>query len=342
MRGLVDQVLSARFIVAVVLLCTISKPLRAQQSQQYSLMGEIHVNRGLFPPRRLEVILETRGERAGATYADNEGKFAFNQLVPNVYYVVINDPEFEPVRQSYEIRELPGSNNFVQVTLTSRQDTSHAESRERSHSGNPFLVNTEEYAKHYTKDAVREFDKGNKAGQKGENAEAVRHFSKAVAIAPDFYEARNNLGLVYLSNMDFSNAETQFTQVLRLNPSDDQAYFNLGNAYLLNSRLPEAEKTVRLGLERRPDSAFGKLLLGMIYGRSGNKPRAEQLLLECLNTDSSMSKARLELVNIYLQENRKDEAILQLRDFLKSSPQDAFAPKAQEVLARLEQETHTH
>src|SRR5690242_11916670 len=119
MRGLVHQVLSARFVVVLVLLSEFSKPFHAQQSQHYSLMDEIHINRGLFPPRRLEVILETRGERAGATYADNEGKFAFNQLVPNVYYVVINDPEFEPVRQSYEIRELSGSNNFVQVTLTS-------------------------------------------------------------------------------------------------------------------------------------------------------------------------------------------------------------------------------
>jgi tetratricopeptide (TPR) repeat protein len=203
------------------------------------------------------------------------------------------------------------------------------------------LANIAEFGKHYTKDAVKEFDKGNKAAQKRENDDAVRHFSKAVAIAPDFYEARNNLGLVYLSKMDFPDAETQFAEVLRLNPSDDQAYFNLGNAYLLNRRLPEAQQAIKRGLERRPTSAFGMLLLGMVYGRTGDTPRAEQVLRESLRTDSSLSKAHLELVNIYLQENRRSEAISELEQFLKSSPDDPFAAKAQEVLDRLQRELGT-
>src|SRR5207248_8111094 len=172
---------------------------------------------------------------------------------------------------------------------------------------NPFHVNTREYSKHYTKKAVKEFERGNKAERGGENDEAMQHLSEAVTIAPDFYEARNNLGLVYLAKMNFVEAEKQFAEVLKINPSDDQAYFNLGNAYLLSGHFPEAEQAVKSDLERHPDSAFGELLLGMVYSRIGNKENAEQLLRQSLQNDSSMSKARLELVNLYLQEHRNDE-----------------------------------
>jgi predicted Zn-dependent protease len=334
--------LIGRLPTALLLLCALSKFLPAQQNQQYSLLGEIQISRGSFPPHRVEVILETRGARAGATYADDEGKFSFNQLVPNVYYVVINDPDFQPVRQSYEIRELSGANNFVQVTLIPKQkDVTRVSPNDRTGGGNPFLVDTSEYKKHYAKNAVKEFDGGNKAAQEGNGDEAIRRFSKAIALEPGFYAARNNLGLTYLGKMDYAHAEEQFQDVLRLNPSDEQAYFNLGNVYLLSKHFPEAQQTLEKGLQRRPDSAFGKFLLGTVFSRVGDRARAERLLRESVEMDSNMSKARLELVNLYIQETRNAEAITELKAFLKSSPTDPFAPKARQVLGRLEAQTQS-
>jgi len=305
-------------------------------------MGEIRISRGSFPPHRVEVILETRGTRAGATYADDEGKFSFNQLVPNVYHLAIDDPDFEPVRQSYEIRELSGANNFIQVTLIPKQkDVVGVRPNDRTGGRNPFLVDTSEYKKHYSKNAVKEFDRGNKAAQEGNADEALRRFNKAIALEPGFYAARNNLGLTYLGKMDYARAEEQFQDVLRLNPSDEQAYFNLGNVYLLSKHFPEAQQTLEKGLQRRPDSAFGKFLLGIVFSRVGDRAPAERLLRESIEMDSNMSKARLELVNLYIQETRNAEAIAELKAFLKSSPTDSFAPKAQQVLSRLEAQTQS-
>ena len=331
-----------RLPTAVLVICAFSTLLPAQQTQQYSLMGEIQISRGSFPPHRIEVILETRGTRAGATYADNEGRFSFNQLVPNVYHVVINDPEFEPVTQSYEIRELSRGNNFVHVTLLAKQkDAVGGRPNDHTGGGNPFLVNSSEYKKHYGKNAIKEFDKGNTAAREGNHDEAIRRFSKAINLEPSFYGARNNLGLIYLGKMDFAHAEEQFQEVLRLNPTDDQAYFNLGNAYLLSRQFSEAQQTIAKGLERRPNSAFGKFLLGTVCSRVGDRPHAERLLRESLELDPSMSKARLELVNLYVQENRNSDAITELRAFLKAEPMDPFAPKAQQVLQRLEAQSQT-
>jgi len=316
-------------------------PVLAQQNQQtVVLIGEIKIARGSFPSHRIEVTLETRGAPAGVTYADDEGRFLFAGLWPNVYYVVIKDSDFEPVRERVEIRPLAGNSEVIQVVLTAKDSASQQKSKDNSSGGNPFLVNTSEYTNRYPKDALREFDKGNKAARKDEAGDAIRHFEKAVALAPDFYEARNNLGLIHLGKMDFHNAEGQFQNVLRINPSDTQAYFNLGNTYLLTKRLPEAEQSVKAGLQRQPDSAFGIFLLGSIYSRSGNPAQAEQTLQRVLAIDPAMSKAHLELANLYLQQKKNGEAIAELKAFLKASPDDPFVPKAKEVLAHLVKQPH--
>ena len=314
----------------------------SQQQQTLVLIGEIRIARGSFPPHRIQVSLETRGAVAQVTYADDEGKFMFAELWPNVYYVVINDSDFEPVRQSVELRALSGNSTVVQVMLTPRERQAEKPSKDNTSGGNPFLVNTSEYAKTYPKDAVKEFDKANKAVQKGDTANAVQHFEKAVSLAPGFYAARNNLGLTYLAKMDFSSAEKQFLEVLRINPSDEQAYFNLGNAYLLSKQFAAAEKSIQEGLQKRPDSAFGQLLLGTVYDQTGNSVEAEKLLRQALTLDPSMSKAHLELVNLYLRQRKNGDAVAELRAFLKTSPSDPFAPKAREVLRKLEQQPNAH
>jgi tetratricopeptide (TPR) repeat protein len=304
-------------------------------AQTVDLGGEIKVARGSFPPRPIRVSLETRGLPAGVVYADEEGKFLFRALVPNMYYVVINDPDYEPVRERIEIRELSGNSAMIQIILTPRESTKQRPRKDDTSGGNPFLVDKAEHEKHYPIGAVKEFDKGNKAVQKNSAEEAIRHFKKAVDLAPDFYAARNNLGLVLLGTRNFQDAERQFQEVMQLNPSDTQAYFNLGNTYLLTKRFSDAEVAIQEGLKRQPESAFGEFLLGTVYSRTGKEEQAENALKHALTIDPSMSKAHLELANLFLQHQDNAGAISELKAFLKASPEDSFAPKARQVLDRL-------
>lgn len=326
----------SRHLLAAILLLSSLPGLAQQNTLTVVLIGEIKVSRGSFPPHPIEIGLETRGAPIGQTYADNEGKFLFAGLWPNVYYVVINDKDFEPVRQQIEVRALAGNSAFMQVTLVPKQNAKPSNPKDATSGDNPFIVDRSEYDKHYPKTAVKEFEKGNKSARENATEDAVRHFKKALSAAPDFYAARNNLGLMYLAAQNFADAEQEFREVVRLNPSDSQAYFNLGNTYLLRQRFAEAQEAIRDGLQRQPDSAFGQFLLATAYSRTGNRAQAEQLLLHVLVISPEMSKAHLELVNVYMQENKNNEAVAELKAFLKASPEDPFAPKAREVLARLE------
>jgi regulator of sirC expression with transglutaminase-like and TPR domain len=77
-------------------------------------------------------------------------------------------------------------------------------------------------------------------------------------------------------------------------------------------------------------------LKGSLYVQSGNAPQAEGALRRSLALDPKMAKSHLALVNLYLQLQRKSDAIAELKIFLKSSPRDPFAPQARRVLERLQ------
>jgi tetratricopeptide (TPR) repeat protein len=337
-----STMIPARFwipVLAALLLASSIHAVAQSSGQTVDLGGEIKIVRGSFPPHSIRVTLETRGLPVGAMYTDDEGKFLFRALVPNMYYVVINDPEYEPVRERIEIRELSGNSSLMQITLTPRESAKQQPRKDNTSGGSSFLVDKSEYEKHYPKNAVKEFDKGNKAAQSNSADEAIRHFKRAVELAPDFYAARNNLGLMLLGARNFSDAEQQFQEVVRLNPSDSQAYFNLGNTYLLTKRFYEAQAEILDGLKRQPESAFGEFLLGTVYSRTGNAAQAEQKLEHVLTIDPTMSRAHLELANLFLQQKNNPAAISELKAFLKASPADAFAPQVRVLLNRITSQT---
>jgi len=77
-------------------------------------------------------------------------------------------------------------------------------------------------------------------------------------------------------------------------------------------------------------------VLGSIYDRTGKIAEAERALRQALALDPALSRVRLELVNLYLSQRRKEEASNELRAFLQNSPADPLAPRAKDLLEKLE------
>ena len=105
---------------------------------------------------------------------------------------------------------------------------------------------------------------------------------------------------------------------------------------MLKSQYSQSEEWVEKGLRREPDSAFGHFLEGSLCSRTGRPSEAESSLRRSLELDPFMSKAHLALVNLYLQQKRDGDAAAELRLFVKNFPEDPFAPKAKQVLQKLE------
>jgi len=324
---------SLRFAGIAFLLISASSV--SAQVQVGSIVGELHVSRGDFPGRVL-VELQLRGAPIASAYTDEQGKFGFPQLGNNAYHVLVSDERYFPVEQLVKLDLSVSSVAIVQINLSRREPVQTESLPNRGAGGNPFIIDTQEYRRKFSRNVLKEFDKGLKADQKGNRDDAIEHYEKALNLAPDFYPAHNNVGSDYVSRSDFPAAKSHFENAIRLNQSDSEAHLNLANVLLMMRDYDNALKNVQEGLQREPQSPFGQFLLGSIYQRLGKLTEAERALRQALVLDPTMSRVRLELVNLYLAQKKNLEATTELKAFLQNSPADPLAPKARALLLRLE------
>lgn len=332
-RSYGDLLLRATICVALpVFLCVFA----FSQTDNGAIAGQVSIVRGNFPPDRIEVTLQTRGIVVNQVWTDNEGKFIFHDLPGNLYHVTISDERYEPYEEEVKVNPHTNPLNILSIRLSPKSAAPASPPAAAVAGGNPYMVDPAEYEKRFPKKVVKEFKEGAKCQANGKTDDAIRHFQAALKLAPEFYPAHNNLGAVYLAQSNFRAAQAEFEAALHENQSDTQAYLNLGNVFLLTGHYEECLHMVQEGLRKQPNSGFGQFLLGSVYGRLGKSPDAEQALREAIRLDPNLARAHLELVNVYIREKRNQEAISELKFFLKSFPADTFAPQAQHVLTRLE------
>ncbi len=327
--------MKSKFPGVVVIFLVMAFHHLSQGQQAFSIAGTVQTFHGELPDRPILVTLQFRGNTIATVFSDSEGKFSFSELSPNPYHVVVNDEKYRPVDAQVEINPLSSSVNFARIILVPKDAPAKPL---LSLGSNPNMAGSAEYSQEIGRPAIKEFEKGVKSNKDGEIDEAIGHYIKAVRLSPTFYAARNNLGSAYLAKSQFADAQGQFEQVIKFNPSDAAAYLNLGNLFFLEQKYDLSEQFLSEGLSKEPSSAFGHFLRGNLFSRTGRPEKAEEELRQSLQLDPGMIKAHLVLVNLFLQGRRGEDAIIQLQEFLKAAPNDPFAPKAREVLKKLQQE----
>jgi tetratricopeptide (TPR) repeat protein len=301
-----------------------------------TIIGIARVFPGTFPEPVL-VTLQLRGAAMATAYTDPEGRFSFGNLGGSVYHVVINDERYVPIDIEVTVRPDVLTVNMLQLTLIGREPKADPKAP-----GGSYVTSPSDLTKAYPKNAIKEFERGVKMESAGKEDQAIEHYRKAIQEAPDFAVAHNNLGSLYVGKSDFPAAQREFADSIRLSPSDSKAYFNMANVMLLTGKLQDAERYLQDGFRKQPDSAFGFFVQGSVLERNGNLPDAERALRRSLELNPKMTRPHLELVNLYLREQRPADAIAELHKFLQEAPSDALAPKARDVLKKLESGNPSH
>jgi tetratricopeptide (TPR) repeat protein len=301
-----------------------------------SIIGVARVFRGAFPEQVL-VSLQLRGATVATAYTDPEGRFSFNGLGGAPYHVVIDDDRYVPVNVEVIVRPEVLMVNMLQLTLIRREPKSDP----RAPAGS-YVTSPSDLTRTYPKNAVKEFERGIKMESEGKEDQAIEHYRKAIKEAPDFAVAHNNLGSLYVGKSDFPGAQKEFAESMRLAPSDSKAYFNMANVMLLTGQLQDAERYLQDGFRKQPESAFGLFVQGSVLERAGKLPDAERALRRSLELNPKMTRPHLALVNLYLRQQRPADAIIELHKFLQDAPSDPLAPKARDVLHKLESGNPSH
>jgi tetratricopeptide (TPR) repeat protein len=321
---------------ALLIPLLIPSTFNAQVGVVGKIIGNVRISRGDFPDHPVLISLEMRGSAISSAYTDGQGRFGFYNLIANPYKITVNDDTFEPFSVNVDLNPDTAPMAFVQVTLVPRANAKKDPLSARVTGSNPALVDPAEYKRQFPKKTVKEFEKGVEADHKGNPEEAIQHYLKALTYSPDFYPAHNNLGTVYLSRKDFEAAQSQFEAALTSNQNDGQAYFNLANVCILMNRFPDARRYLDDGFRRQPQSVLGEFLLGTLNIRTDKLSEAEVALKKAIELDPSMAQPRLQLINLFLKQGRKTDAIGQLHAFLTAIPLSPYSSQAKQMLQRLE------
>ena len=81
---------------------------------------------------------------------------------------------------------------------------------------------------------------------------------------PNYAEAHNNLGIVFVRQQDFSRAEEQFKSGIRVAPNFDQSYLNLARLYAMRNDKEKARAVLQDLLRMQPDNPGAKQALELL------------------------------------------------------------------------------
>ena len=186
-------------------------------------------------------------------------------------------------------------------------------------------------------DAMNAYDKGRCAAGQGNGQQAMMYFRQALALDPQFADAYNDLGAVYLTRGELSQAAGQFQKTIDLAPEHRLALSNLSIALIRMNRYREAGEAARRALALEPGQARVHLILAAsLLAQAGITAEA---VAHLERASAEIPKAHLLAAGVLAKAGRRQEAVDHLEEYLRvAAPQDAERSKAKAWLAHLRQQ----
>jgi tetratricopeptide (TPR) repeat protein len=184
-------------------------------------------------------------------------------------------------------------------------------------------------------------------------ADAVKHLRTAIQIWPEYQDAYNNLGVVYLDAGDLSSAYSSFKTLMERFPSYTKGVYNFGYTCYKMQRYAEAESTferyytmnpsndvlyliaecegfqnkfdeakahLNQLIELEPQNGRGYLKLGMAHAITGDLQAAEEVLLAGCQVAPREPELFFNLGLLRYNTQRYAEAIAPLQQALSIKP----------------------
>lgn len=169
---------------------------------------------------------------------------------------------------------------------------------------------------------------------------AEKSFRKALKEDPRLLAAHVALAEIHLRRGELEAAIAETKAALEARPNDRNALIILYDALLLLERREEAEATlermVRLG--ELPQLAVRVFNLGVEAMRAGDLAVAVERFEQAVRLDDALLPAREALTNLYLRQERFEDAALQARAILAEDPLNPTGERALEAAERAAEE----
>ena len=288
-------------------------------------------NAGVSCERQCTVTLLASGVRPVQTMVtDLAGTFTFRNVPQGAYSIRVDVDGVEVANQAVET--MSDVTIIVSPTRKSSAQPSTA---------NTGIVDASEFLDRYPKKAVASFEKGTELAKKKDNERAVKYFKDALDLAPNFYEAHNQLGILYREMGKLDDAEREFLRAHELNATNVDPLLNLTALYLDENQADRAVATGEQAVKANSHSAPAFFSLGVALYKAAQLDNAEAALKRALDLAPKMANVRLMLANVYLKLHRYDKSLEQVTAYIAENPKGQQLQAATQMRDQLLQQQAT-
>jgi len=308
------------------------------QTPEFTLQGLITVDK---PTKAIRVVLQDPKEKnveVASVDASKDGNYEIRGLQKRSYRLVTVIDGKKQDRRDLEIVCRPGAvvSKDFHYGRTPSTLMLHFPAED------PDIVDVAELQGDYSRDVLRDYERAFQDYINGNPSRAVQRLEAIAARAPGFYGAHARLGVIYQQEGCYFDAETEYARASELSRRSPQPLLNLASVQIRAADVPgELERmtgraldTLAKALEIRPFSAIAYCLTGAVHVKTKSFEAAEQDFKRALDLDGNLEAARLMLANLYLKQEKWDDAIGSLRTYLDDFP---WAPDRSVVREMLEE-----
>ena len=138
---------------------------------------------------------------------------------------------------------------------------------------------------------------------------AVRHYTEALKLKPDFAEVYYNRGVAYGEKGEFDNAIRDYDRAIELKPKDLAAYSNRGIAYSEKSEFDRAIQDFNKAIDLNPEHINAYYNRGVAYHRKGEFDRAIEDYNKTVDLNPAYTSAYYNRGRAYADKSEFDRAI---------------------------------
>ena len=245
-------------------------------------------------------------------YTDSRGEARFSGIRPGTYRVKVSGIGIQDFTgDAFAIDSLDVT-SFQMVTV---QRTQEAIAAEKAASPPISAAELNIPAK-----ARREFDKGKELFEKGKTDEAIKRFTKAAEIYPQYAAAFDMLGVI-ASQASPADAKTYFQQALSADKSYIPAAAHLAKVYVGEKKFADAEPLLTRTVAISPQAAEALFLLAYVQPKLTKYEEAIRTSDRLHQLDHrDLALVHFVAAECYTSLKRPEEAVAQYEMYLKEAP----------------------
>ena len=182
--------------------------------------------------------------------------------------------------------------------------------------------------------ARKEFEAGVAALQKNPGS-SIGHFQKAIHEYPKYSEAYAWLGIAYMGEKRSGDAQEVVQKAISLDPKLSLAHTVLGKLYVQEKKFSQAEPELLQSIQLDPQSWDAPFELARCYFNMGRLDEALQYGRQANAVPQASPVTHLLLVDIYLRQGDKKDALEELQTFAKVAPESPLIPRVKQRIQQL-------